>query len=292
VEEGPDRQVHRFHQDVLLAEGELREVMQHPARPRPHVSSVAVELRKNVLDEELVQLIPINLLPEEDIREGADHVQGAVLLRRLRHRIGQHLRHHRHRLLQHVFALLAGRVQQSLRCGDGRHKIFKNIEFHADVFMGVHGPQLVVFGRVAHQREEDVLDDGRHVGFEDAPRVSVRDGLVQIIQRLLEHPGWYPVTRSVPVQLSQQNLQHAAAEGLQVPFGELVVFFGDQTWRTVTLEHTVQDVEGPLFAFPPRQVGALVLVGLQGGGGHRSFHHLPTNFHPLRKRLLRDQIQR
>jgi len=66
----------------LVLEFDVGEVVKHPASPSSEMTVRAAELGEHDADEELLELVLVVLLLEEDVGHGADHVQGAVLLRR------------------------------------------------------------------------------------------------------------------------------------------------------------------------------------------------------------------
>ncbi len=62
--------------------------------------------------------------------------------------------------------------------------------------------------------------------------------------------------------------------------------------RLAPFECFAEDVDGPLLALPPDELGPLVLVDGVGLGRDGSVHDLPRQLHPLRERRLRDEVQR
>ncbi len=88
---------------------------------------LAGELWVHVVDEHQLRLVLVDVLLQDDIGDGAHHLQRPGLAARAQVGRAQHLHHEAHRLLQHLFALGDAHVQQALRRGDGTEEFLKHI---------------------------------------------------------------------------------------------------------------------------------------------------------------------
>ena len=102
--------------------------MDDPAGPGPQVAVRGLELGEDDLHQELLHLLLVHGLLEQDVRHGADHVEGPVLLAGVGARRLDDGQKKVHCFLQHLLPLLAGGVLERLGCRHRGDEVLEDIE--------------------------------------------------------------------------------------------------------------------------------------------------------------------